>query len=463
MEAGGPLSIPDSQLPDLLARLDGVSAVVLAVSGGPDSMALMLLTARWLSWRHLERSRTTPRCVVATVDHGLRTESAAEARFVSEAAGRLGFEHRTLVWQGEKPRTGIMETARAARYGLLRKLALELAPASASLVVTAHHEGDLAETFLMRLARGSGLDGLVGMLAEWRHDEAAPWPALHRPLLAVPKARLIATLADAGQNWIDDPSNGNTTFERARIRNAATVLNDLGLTDEAIGLSVRRLERALRAIEDQAGEAYARAVTHNDGTWATLRRETLLRLAPEIAIRLLQRCMTYFGGRGRPPDLSDVERLLERLRAPGSEVSTKSLTLAGCLIEQSADGYSLDIIREIGRDGLPAVAIVPGDPAVRWDNRFTVQAHLHAVGRNGTGDAMIVRGLGDDGLAAVNSRLQTPLRRPRAALLTLPSVWSGGELIAVPTLAPAVPDLDPKYDDRPIFTVSTLAPSADGC
>jgi tRNA(Ile)-lysidine synthase len=171
-------------------------SLVLAVSGGPDSTALLVLAARWRAAR-----RQAPNLLAVTIDHGLRPQSAREALAVKRLARSLGVPHRILRWQGRKPRTGLQEAARAARYRLLADFARA---AKADHILTAHTLDDQAETVLMRMSRGSGMRGLAAM------RKVAPLPVacsprrrahgvvLVRPLLEIPKARLVATLKHAG-------------------------------------------------------------------------------------------------------------------------------------------------------------------------------------------------------------------------------------------------------------------------
>src|SRR4051812_43136061 len=199
----------------LFAPLASATALVLAVSGGPDSTALLLMAARWRNAR-----KTGPRLLAVTIDHGLRRESAGEARAVARLARALGVPHRILRWTGKKPPTGLQQNARDARYRLLAKAA---ARAKAGAIVTAHTLDDQAETVLIRMSRGSGLGGLGAMARE------APLPVggeavLVRPLLEIPKARLIATLRRARIAFADDPSNHDPRFTRARLREVMCAL-----------------------------------------------------------------------------------------------------------------------------------------------------------------------------------------------------------------------------------------------
>ncbi|HRD78871.1 MAG TPA: tRNA lysidine(34) synthetase TilS, partial [Hyphomicrobiaceae bacterium] len=197
-----------------------VPPIALAVSGGSDSMALLLLAAEWTRSRGAA-GEVAPLTAI-TVDHGLRAESAAEAEFVAAKCASLAIPHTILRWTGPKPTTGLPEAARQARYDLIAEHLAADARAHTGRpqrrLATAHHRDDVAETFLMRLARGSGLDGLAAMA------ESTTWPpcggrlpgrplmTIVRPLLSVPKDHLIATLAARGCGWHEDPTNRDSSF-----------------------------------------------------------------------------------------------------------------------------------------------------------------------------------------------------------------------------------------------------------
>src|SRR3954468_12620068 len=171
-----PISVSDAKR--LFADWKAAPALLLAVSGGPDSIALMWLAARWR--RAMTRG---PQLIAVTVDHGLRREAAREARDVKRLAKTLDLPHRTLRWTGAKPKTGLPAAARDARYRLLAKAARA---AGATHVLTAHTQDDQAETLLMRMSRGSGIAGLGAMPRQSQREGVV----VARPLLQVPKTRL---------------------------------------------------------------------------------------------------------------------------------------------------------------------------------------------------------------------------------------------------------------------------------
>ncbi len=211
--------ISSSEARAAFASLSRFPGLALAVSGGADSMALLHLMARWCA-----EGGAKPDLTVLTVDHGLRAESREEAAMVARMAESLGLPHVILTWRRiEAQGGGLQERAREARYDLM---AAYCHAHDIPALVTAHHLDDQAETFLMRLKRGSGLDGLAAI------PEESTWSgvAVLRPLLDMPKARLAATLTAAGLGWAEDPSNSDQRFERARMRASGEALSKLGLT-----------------------------------------------------------------------------------------------------------------------------------------------------------------------------------------------------------------------------------------
>jgi tRNA(Ile)-lysidine synthase len=245
-----PTAVSASEATALFAELQNFPALVLAVSGGPDSTALMMLAARWRSSLKIK-----PRLLAVTVDHRLRKESKREAAAVSRIARGLGVPHRTLRWTGRKPATGLQEAARVARYRMLGEAARR---AGASHILTAHTLDDQAETVLIRMSRGSGLTGLGAM------TRLAPLPAtgldeitLVRPLLDIPKTRLVETLRAAKLAYADDPSNLDPRFARVRMRGLMGALASEGLDAARLARLARRFKRADVAIEAAVDAAIA--------------------------------------------------------------------------------------------------------------------------------------------------------------------------------------------------------------
>jgi tRNA(Ile)-lysidine synthase len=217
----------------------------------------------------------------------LRVESAREAAAVKRLARQLGIEHRTLRWTGKKPKTGLQEAARDARYRLLGGAARK---AGAPYILTAHTLDDQAETVLIRLTRGSGLTGLAAMQRVTPLGDGAL--TLVRPLLDIPKARLIATLKAAKISFADDPSNRDPRFTRVRVRGLMPALLGEGLDARRLALLARRLKRADAALESQVDRAMA-SVTRPAGVRGPMMLDAAeyAALPGEIGLRLLGRAL----------------------------------------------------------------------------------------------------------------------------------------------------------------------------
>lgn len=422
----------------------GIGSVVLAVSGGSDSMALMHLAARWTK----DTGRARPHLVVATVDHGLRPSSAKEAAWVAERATELGLAHETLTWSGPKPKSRIQESAREARYALLAGLAERIGPPPAAIAV-AHHRDDQAETLLMRLARGSGIGGLAAMQPTRALDVSGIM--LVRPLLSLPKARLIATLQAMGQSWIEDPSNEAVDFERVRLRKARASLEAAGLTNDMLASSARRLARANAALQTATSELQTRIARLNDGAYAAIDVERFAHAPEELRLRVLQRILSCFGGTSPAPRLSQIETLVERLATTPSRFTA---TLGGCLVR--VETKEIRVFREPGRKGLESLRLEPGQRAI-WDGRFRIAVDPRCP------HAIEIRPMTPDLLADARSN-RTGFRStlPRNAALTLPGAWHGDKLLA--PLHPALAHLP--TDENPVVnpgfvTAAFLGPTDD--
>lgn len=302
-------------------------SVLIAVSGGSDSLSLLTLFHRWL----LEHGRADT-LVAVTIDHGLRPEAANEARDVAAFCASLDISHITKTWVGAKPSTGLAAAARAARYRLL----IETAQAVGSdVILTGHTEDDQAETVAMRAKRGAGI-GLAGMARETLLDGAV-W--LLRPLLNVSRAALRERLLEQGISWIDDPSNSNPAAERARVRAALTPERRIDLLDQAGQAGVLRCDLAHRA--------------------AVLLRE-MIAVEPQsirIALALLQSpdrdgaihafrlLLCVVGSQPHWPDLSRSTALFDALGQLGFTAS-----LAGCVVRNRRAGITLRPERRGGGD-----------------------------------------------------------------------------------------------------------------
>ncbi len=317
----------------LFADLRQARGIVAAVSGGPDSTCLMHLLAAW------SQAGERPPVTVATVDHGLRPDSLREARSVAKWARALGFRHKILTWEGEKPDTRVQEAAREERYRLLADLARKV---RATHVVTGHTLNDQAETVVMRLLRGTGVGGLGGMRPALMRSGVT----LARPLLGLSKARLVATCQAGGWPYIEDPSNADPRFMRARLREKLMpLLMGEGLTPERLAGLAERARRDADALDGAAVAALAAMRLDGDeGAPGESRLELdALRLKTEpdaILLRVVARAIVeVLGPETRPARLERFEALiLGDLRAALHKGEALRINLGGALLHLSAMG-----------------------------------------------------------------------------------------------------------------------------
>lgn len=386
---------------------DTPRGLAAAVSGGADSMALALLTA---DWARKQRIAVLP----LVVDHRLRPDSTKEARHVVGLLRKAGLTPRILTWDAKvKPSANKQALAREARYALL---ADACAKAGIRHLLLAHHRDDQAETLLLRALRGSGVDGLAAMQPRAIRGNLI----LLRPLLDIPKARLVATLRKRKQAWVEDPSNANASFQRVRVRAALDLLsgNDAAVRAELVqhlAQTARNFTRTRALLDNAAYDLLHESVQLTPAGVAWLDPAPLVAAEDELALRALVKLLGAIGGLPVPPRLDGLQRLLEALR----DGSSLPLTLHRCLLTRvrGVDDRLL-VCRE-------ARYLPPAQPLgnMLWDGRFRIAA------------AKPVRGIS-----------LAPLGKDRPADLTMPAVpkvaWPSlpalrrvdGRLLAVPGL-----------------------------
>ena len=372
-------------------------ALGIALSGGGDSMALLLLAHEWAAPRNIA-------IAAVTVDHGLRPEARAEAELAGRACARLEVPHDIVEWRNWKGDGNLQQAARDARRRLVGEWARDR---GIDVIALGHTQDDQAETVLLRLLRGSGVDGLSGMAPTTARD-GLRWV---RPLLEIGRHELREYLRKQGQEWADDPSNDNPRFDRVRARRALATLGDLGVSVSGLADTAARLRIAREALEDETLRA-ARAVAAVNAAGAVEIDATGFAALPEeIRRRLMAHSLQWVGGGGYRPRLNALIGLLD---AVGCQ---RGATLAGCLVEVGA-GKVIHVAREPA-----AVQGVTTAPGALWDGRWRLSA-LDLP------DGCHVAALGEDGLAQCPDWRATGLRR--SALLASPALWRGNHLIAAP-------------------------------
>lgn len=395
-------------LQELGAGPGDAAKLLVAVSGGADSMALL----------HLLAGSGRKDVFVVTIDHGLRAESAAEAAAVAASAAELGYQHRTLVWPGAAKGAALQDRARAARYSLLAECA---AQEGRDAILTAHTADDQAETVFMRLARGSGPAGLKGMAAHSMIAcEAGPPVRLLRPLLWARRATLRAFLENEGCRFSDDPSNDDPGFERVRVRALLGALQEQRIvTIEALcGAAWRSAD-----VVSELATAQEAAFFNADGWFSGLGAISLdARAASRLPTGLAARLIRAVSGEDYPPDAAAADAAMQSAAAAGGA------TLGGALLKRQ--GRELWVTREpaalLGRDGAPPYGpafVEPGESRL-WDGRFIL--------RNHGSKAADVRALGAEGVAELGAR-RGLYPAPDAALLAAPDcLFSQGPVHATP-------------------------------
>ena len=387
---------PAAALRAALAAQGPPARLGVAVSGGGDSMALLVLAAEWA------RAEGVVLAAVS-VDHGLRPEAASEAAAVARDCAALGVAHETLCWEGPDGRGNLQDAARRARQRMIARWAQTHDIAHVAL---GHTRDDQAETLLMRLARGSGVDGLTAM-APARRAHGVVWL---RPLLGVSRDALRVELRARGVLWAEDPSNDDPRYERVKARRALAALAPLGIDAAGLAETAARLGTA-RATLARSAQAAARGLLRVEAGDVLLARGGWLALPDETRARILTHVLCRVASAEYRPRHAKLGALIDRI------ASGRGGTLHGCHVTVTAE--TVRVTRE-----LRALRGVTAPPGALWDGRWRV------TGPDSGG--LHVAALGAEGLAAVADWRRTGL--PRATLQASPAVWHGDALVAAPVV-----------------------------
>ena len=387
-------------------RLLPGSQIAVAVSGGADSLALVRLLTAWAPVHKITLH-------ALTVDHGLRDAATDEAAQVGAWMAALDIPHAILCWEEGRALRGLARSAqsaaREARYGLMT--AWCTANGCTHLFV-AHHADDQVETFLLRLSRGSGVDGLAAMAPTSLRDGIV----IARPLLGFAKDQLTALCRDLGQPWIEDPSNENPTSGRVRFRQARQVLEREGLTRDRLLATVGHLQRARAALDYAVAALLAHGAMDAFGV-ARLPAGALLAAPEEIGLRALARLLTAVSGQEFTPRFETLARLYARLTVG----PWRDATLHGCVVRHEGEG--IVITREPAQVGEDKTLL--NDTAVIWDSRFRLSLSANQSGRF-TVTAFAASRLSTESERAALLILPLPLRG------TVPALFDKDGLAAVP-------------------------------
>lgn len=439
--------IPDDAFVSAMVPLGPFEAsplLAVAVSGGPDSMALLWLADRW--------ARTKGGSAFAVlINHRLRPESAREVAVAAAQIRASGIPAHIRCVAGEPPKNGVPVWARDARYALLEQAATEQ---GALHLLLAHHQDDQAETVLLRLTRGSGVKGLAGMRSVYPGANIR----LLRPLLCFSKAHVMATAGASGWDIADDPSNQDPKYARTRVRSALQAVSGDGarLAETATNLAAddAAIERAVTSLAIRAVSVAPHGVIQMD--------RTLVRDAPRtVSARLLDRAVRMAGGAGGPIRRTRIDRLLQDIC---TDVDTRR-TCGGAIIQSK--GPKTLLWRELGK--LPKPTPTQGLPRDLWDNRFRLNPEdvwlkedpnlfIGPLGYNGLRGLEAIATEGPKTLIGC-AFTDCP---PRQVIAGWPAIWRGDHIAGISTFGSVAADDGPnaKFCDIKLFHVRFSPPTA---
>jgi tRNA(Ile)-lysidine synthase len=390
-----------SELLNLNTQINTVMANVpnrivgVAVSGGGDSVALLRLLFDWGQ----EHGR---KIFAATVNHNLRSAAQEEAKFVGNICSDLGISHRILSWDDWDGQGNLQNAARSARKSLLTDWAREL---SIETIALGHTRDDQAETFLMRLARGSGVDGLSGM-----KQISGENPVWVRPLLGVTRGDLRDYLRTSGQSWVDDPSNDDDRFERIKMRKAMPELAKLGLDLDRLAGTAESLQASRAALEQITHRCIRKCCEPSQFGTVSIDLEKLQSEPMDIQYRVLSYILGWVSGAYYRPRFSSLKEVYGLLR------QGKSQTLAGCFIK-AITPKQIIVMREVA--GMMSQNVLSG----LFDGRWTVSFDESI-------DGVEIRPLGEKGVLQVKNWRDLDVLRD--ILLQTPAAWVGDQVISAP-------------------------------
>ncbi len=372
----------------LLPRLP--KKIAVAVSGGADSMSMILL-AKTLGTK----------IIALIVDHGLRAESANEAKSVQSQLKGLGIETVVLNWEGSKPKSNIHENARRERYKLLTDYCISK---EIKHLLVAHTKNDQAETVMLRIYRGSGVDGISAM----REKSVKNGVVILRPLLGVNRVEIEAYLKQKKVSWVNDPSNSNTKFERVKIRQLLGGIEEKDLWLDRLCLLAENAQRSSSYIKKRVNTIFTKIVKLHKLGFISVDFNNFQKLNEEIALKILVKIIDKFNKGDHQPRLSSLKTCLEKIK------SKKDFALAKIEIKHVKG--EVIFIRELSKVSTPLVGGI-------WDDRFIILNNNSEI-----------KPLGEDGWKQIKSKVIKKNWPHIKVLYTLPTVFEKGKVTSCPLL-----------------------------
>ncbi|MBT5157275.1 MAG: tRNA lysidine(34) synthetase TilS [Rhodobiaceae bacterium] len=399
-----------------LSRLKAGAHVALGVSGGGDSLGLLALAAK------AQNLKKAPQFSVLTVDHGLRPEARAEAKRVAAACKKLGLKQVTLRAKEKLSASDVQQQARLLRY---RLMAQWCARHKAEALVLAHHQDDQAETVLMRLARGSGVNGLSGMAEKQILSTPAGDLVLLRPFLTWRGSDLKRLAEKSGLLAEQDPSNHDRQFERVRWRQALPKLAEAGLSVEALSALAETMREVRTTLDAQLLTWLETHATWHEYGVLCLPRAPYTRLGDASRTRLMAAFVRYFGAHAHPLKRAQMHAFAAR----PLDSASGGATLGGAQMRWRQKTVF------IGRELAACPAPMPiGSQASLWDHRWLLKSREKGLFVAPLGQAGL-QGLRDG--AEKNSGQRTLDKAlPACYAAALPAFFKGERWMACPTIAP---------------------------
>lgn len=397
--------------------------IAVAVSGGSDSLGLLHLTADWAQ----DLTQTKRKLYAVTVDHGLRPAARDEAGFVGQQAKALGLSHTVLNWHWDG-QGNLMDQARRGRYQVMADWARAQ---GIGTILLGHTSDDQAETFVMRLGRGAGVDGLAAMAPRFDVDGVT----FRRPVLALSRAALRDCLTTRSVTWVEDPSNDDPRFDRVRIRQNLGALDPLGVTPARLSDTAQAMAEAKKALNWALSQWAGDHVTQIAGDLA-IASDGFAQLPREMQRRLMVATLRWISGADYAPRAEALDHLLDQALA------AQPATLHG--VRMTHRQGAIYLFREFR-----AVAQTSATFGAVFDHRW----HLHAQPSAGQAGAenpenLTLAPLGEAGLKHCDTWRESG--RPAAAHWADPAIWRDNQLISAPLagyLQGFRADLAPKTSD----------------
>ena len=386
--------------------LDGLSyhpdTLGVAVSGGSDSLSLLYLIDAWSNKKNLK-------IVILTVDHNLRNGSADEALYVGELCNKLGLIHKTLFWDHEDIEGNLSASAREARYRLMQN-----SIPSDAILITGHTLDDQAETFLMRLRRGSGVDGLASMAEQSYLSFGNDGITIFRPLLDFERQTLRKVLKFYKVDWIEDPTNNDRSFERVRVRDLLARFVEIGIDKNTIGRTALLMQSAKTALNHFASDCYEKFGSCDNGD-IILDFSEFSKQPLDVKRRLISAAQKWISNQKYRPRLSQVDALINSI--------DEKVTFSGSGTICYFHNNSIRITREANA----CVCEIEASNDVIFDRRWKLIALENCKD-------LTIKCLGEDGYTFLEPGIRKKI--PYKTIIALPALFNDTNLINFPFIDP---------------------------